>query len=85
MRYCGIVFIAGGSSWAWAVTPEEAAIKAAKCCRKDWGRMYKIPKGELDVNIYDMKYHDGWDATGEGVFSTTTNEKLEPIQIIKEA
>ncbi len=78
-RYCGIIFIGSGSSWGWADTPEEAAKIAAKSCKADWGDIYKI--GKMVVHIYDMKNHEGWEATCHaGVCDIETGE---PIPLMK--
>lgn len=74
-EYCGIVFIGGGSSWAWADTPEKAAKNAAKQCKKDWGRYFEFTE-PINVNVYDMRDHDGWEADHRGVVDSTTGEKL---------
>lgn len=75
--YCGIVFIGGGSSWSYAATPEDAAEKAAKRCKRDWKHMYKFKRKQPFVlNVYDTKEVDGWYADYEGVFDKETNEKV---------
>lgn len=74
-RYCGIVFIGGGSSWAWADTPEKAAAAAAKQCKKDWGRYYAF-QDKIKVNVFDMKDHEGWEADERGVVDVQTGEPI---------
>lgn len=83
--YCGIIFIGGGSSYAWAPTVEEATTRAAKTCKRDWGSMFKFAKRqEFTVNVYDMRKHDGWAAdTVNGVYDSTTKKPLKPLQIVK--
>lgn len=82
--YCGIVFIGGGSSWAYGSTPDEAAKKAAKICKADWGRHFDIKRGQkMPVNVYDMKKHDGWVAdTMHGVIDPDTKERIERVDVI---
>ena len=80
--YCGIVFIGGGSAWAWAGSPEDAAKAAAKQCRKDWGRYYDL-KGKVKVNIYDMRKHEGWEADERGVVDSATGEPLKRHSVVE--
>jgi hypothetical protein len=82
--YCGIVFIgAGGSAWAWAATPEEAAQQAAKECKRSWKHFYKFKrKQEFKVCIYDMTQHEGWYADYRGVFDQDTKELIELHSVI---
>lgn len=81
--YCGIVFISGGSSHAWAATPEHAAQQAAKTCKKDWSQLFKFSKQQVfNVAVYDMREHDGWYADHSGVFDTKTRERLTVLKTI---
>ena len=81
--YCGICFIGGGSSWAYAATPQEAAIKAAKQCKRDWKTLYKFNrKHELEVCIYDMKKHDGWYADHRGVFDSESKQEIPLLEVL---
>jgi len=83
-RFCGIVFIGGGSSWAWGTTPEEASLKAAKLCKRDWKSYFKFKrKQEFNVSIYDMTKHEGWYADYRGVFDTDTNEQIPLMRVDK--
>lgn len=80
--YCAIVFIAGGSSWAYAGTPEEAATKAAKQCKRDWRHIVTFKrKQELKVCIYDMTQHDGWYADYHGVHDKETKEVIPMLRV----
>lgn len=80
--YCGIVFIATGSSWAWAKTPEEAAINAAKQAKRDWKTYFKFKrKEEFKVCLYDMKDHEGWYADHRGVFDTDTKAEIPLLRV----
>lgn len=81
--YCGIVFIAGCTSWAWGSSPAECAKAAAKQCRKDWGKFFKI-SGNVRVNIYDMRGRDGWEADERGVIDSKTGERLICVALIEE-
>lgn len=77
-RYCGIVFIGAGSSWAYAATPVKAAQDAARIARQDW----KVKDGQrLGVLVYDLEGHDGWYAVGCQVHATPSKKKLEPVLI----
>lgn len=52
--YCGIIFIGGGSSYAYADSPAKAAKLVAKTCRQDWKHLYRFKrKHHFIVNIYD--------------------------------
>lgn len=81
--YCGIIFIGGGSSWAWGSSPEDCAKAAAKQCRKDWGKYFDIPAGKIKVNVYDMRSSEGWEADDRGVVDSTTGEKLTRVALIE--
>lgn len=81
--YCGIIFIGGGSSWAWGSTPEQVANDAAKICKRDWKGFFNFEKGKtLKVNIYDMVGHNGWYADERGVFDEDTNELIKRHSVI---
>lgn len=80
-RYCGIVFIGGGSSWAWAPTPEEAAEGAARIAKSDWKQLFKFKRKQpFKVCIYDMLNREGWYATDAGVFDQQTKERLTMLR-----
>lgn len=80
--YCGIVFIAGGSTWEYASTPEEAAERAAKRTKSDWKSLFEFkPKHEFKVVLLDMKNHDGWYADHTGIFDADTHEEIESIGV----
>jgi hypothetical protein len=74
-NYCGIVFLLGGLSFAWAASAEDAAIDAARATKRDWGRMFKLSEN-LKVNIYDMHEHEGWVYTDEGVLDADTRVRI---------
>ena len=77
--YCGIVFIGTGSSWAYGDTPEKAAKAAAKLCRRDWGRLFKLDDQPIKVNVIDMTDHEGWFADHRGIYADGTDEPIEVI------
>lgn len=82
--YCGIIFIGGGSSFAWGASPEEAAKIAAKTCKQDWKSLFKFKRRqEFSVNIYDTRKSDGWWADSSGVYDTKTKERLPYVKTIK--
>ena len=85
--YCGICYIGGGSTWAYAATPAQAAVKAAKQCVQDWKSLFKFEKGQyLGVCIYDMKKHEGWYSEGpHHVYDHKTKEHIPILEIIKVA
>jgi hypothetical protein len=81
--FCAIVFIGGGSSWAWSSDKNEAAAKAVKRCRIDWKQLYQFKKGaNVPVTILDMKERNGWYAGHRGIFDDTTHEQIKPMEII---
>jgi hypothetical protein len=80
--YCGIVFICGGSSWAWASTPEDAAIKAAKCAKRDWKAYFKFKRQQdFNVVVLDMRNRNGWFADHRGIFDTDTKTLIPDEEI----
>lgn len=82
--YCGIIYIGGGSSWAYGATPKEAAVKAAKTCKSDWKSVFKFDKHqEFTVCIYDMKEHDGWYAQMGGVYDKETKAEIPLVKTIE--
>jgi len=84
-RYCAIVFIGGGSSWAWgAGPPDEVAKRAAKLAKSDWSALFKFEKKQpFRVVVFDMKDHSGWYADAPGqVKSRDTNERLTPVATV---
>lgn len=81
--YCGIVFIGGGSSWAWADTKEAAALNAAKQCKKDWKSLYDFKKEqEFKVCVYAMKDREGWYADYRGVMDDKTHEVIPILAVV---
>lgn len=82
--YCGIVFIGGGSSHAWAATPEAAAERAAKTCKSDWSSFYRFKRKQpFDVNVFDMRERDGWYADTHGVYDSRTREQIKALHVAK--
>ena len=83
-RYCGIVFIGGGSSWFYAATIDEAAKKAAIQCKQDWKSLFKFEKKqELNVVVVEMTDHSGWYSNGDGVRSSDTKQIIKPTKVVK--
>lgn len=75
--YCGIVFVGAGSSWGYAMSPEEAAQKAAKRCKRDWKALIKFKrKHTFVVHVYDTSKVEGWYADHMGVFDKATNKEV---------
>ena len=82
-NYCGIVFLGGGSSWAWGEDIKETAKAAAKKARKDWRHFFNIPENGITVRVFDMTDHDGWYADCSGVFNDKTDELIKVHEVIK--
>lgn len=83
-EFCGIVFIGGGTSWAYADTKADAAIAAAKRAKSDWKSMFTFKKTEMfKVNIFDTANSDGWYADYRGVFDDTTKEPLPLVEVME--
>ena len=81
--FCGIVFIGGGSSWAYAGSPKEAAQLAGKCCKADWKSLFKFAaKQNFTVNVFDMKTRKGWYADHRGVFDSTTKKRIPVLEVV---
>lgn len=81
-NFCGIVFINGGSSWAYADTPETAATKAALQCKRDWSTLIDFSQSrELKVCIYEMTNHDGWYADHNGVHDDKTDQSIPLLRV----
>lgn len=82
--FCGIVFIGGGSSWAYSGSIEEAAKLAAKIAKKDWKSIFKFKrKQEFTVNVYDCTNTNGWYADYRGVFKSGTQDPLPFVEQVK--
>jgi len=83
-RFCGIVFIGGGSSWMWGATQDEVSTGAAKLAKSDWSALFKFEKKQpFRVFVFDMEKHSGWYADAPGVVkSLDTNERLTPVAIV---
>lgn len=72
-----ITLAAAGGSYHNATDPAAAALKAAKQARRDWPRLYQIPKGHVwKVAVYDVTDHPNvyWDA--RGVFDESTHAPI---------
>lgn len=81
--YCGVILIGGGSSWGCGPTPQEAADRAAKFCRQDWGKMFDLKGKELAVNILDMRKRDGWVCDHRGFRDSDTDEQIDVMEVIR--
>ena len=84
-NYCGIIFIGTGSSWSWGSTPEEAAQKAAKQCKRDWRSMFEFKRQQpFKVNVIDMREREGWYADYRGIMDNQTHEEIPIFKVIEE-
>lgn len=81
--YLAVIFIAGGSSWGRSPKKEEAIKNAVRIYKSDWGKLFKIKRGDnVVVNVLDVFPHDqvAWDSRG---FWTGDDEKLDrKVEII---
>ena len=67
-----------------AIPAERLARDCAKQARRDWQRLFSIPKGhEWTVSIYDVTDHPAVYFDPAGVFDEATNERLERIDVVK--
>jgi len=68
----------GGGSFHRADDADKAATAAIKQFRRDWGRMFDIPKGhEFSVAIYDVTGMGDLTIGSDGVFDT--DNKAVPV------
>ena len=85
-RYLAIIFVGGGSSWAYGPTPDQAATDAARILRRDWGHLFDWNE-PVPVNLFDTEGFEGFAADHRGVFGTNTvgddveSKLLETIDI----
>ena len=76
--YLAVILIAGGSSWGRH--PDKAkAIKAAlRIYKADWGKLFKIRKGdEVVVNVVDVFPHNEVRFGDRGFWIGDSDEKLD--------
>ena len=85
--YCGLIRICGGSSWAQADTPEDAAKQAVQVCRNDWGKLLKLEKDrKFKIAVYDISDFETWFAEDCGFVaykSNGTEEEYENGTVLK--
>lgn len=75
---------AGGGSYYRAADPFLAALKAAQQARKDWQKVFAIPKGHTwTVPVYDVTNHANVRWNDQGVFDEDTNEQIARHSIEK--
>jgi hypothetical protein len=66
-----------------AIPAERLARECAKQARRDWQRLFSIPKAHTwTVAIYDVTDHPAV-YFAAGVFDEATNEPLERIDVLK--
>ena len=80
-NYCGIVFVGGGSSWAYNPDKDEAVKKAVKQAKRDWKDLHSF--GEtIKVVLIDMTNRNGWYADHSGIFDHDTNQEITDFEVI---
>ena len=80
-NYCGIVFVGGGSSWAYDSKREEAVKRAVKQAKKDWKDLHSF--GEtIKVVLIDMTNRNGWYADHSGIFEYDTKEEITDFEVL---
>ena len=65
--YIAIVLIGGGSSWYRASSEKKALDGVARLVRADWGKLFRLPKGEIvPATLVDVTGYDdvSWDVGG---------------------
>jgi len=84
--YCGIVFVSGGSSWAYAGTKKQAVSGAVRRFKRDWSSLFDVKKGScLKVMVLDMTGREGWYADPCGIFDSGTNEPITDFEMVQVA
>ena len=80
-NYCGIVFVGGGSSWAYDSDRGEAVKRAVKQAKKDWKDLHSF--GEtIKVVLIDMTNRNGWYADHNGIFEYDTKEEITDFEVL---
>lgn len=75
--FLGIVFVGAGSAWAQGTSEMDAATRAAKQARKDWGAIYDFGKCHtFNVMVYDITDSEGWYADARGLYDDKTNKRM---------
>ena len=80
-NYCGIVFVGGGSSWAYDSNQDQAVKKAVKQAKRDW-RDYHSFGETIKVVLVDMTKRNGWYADYSGIFEADTNEEITDFEVL---
>jgi hypothetical protein len=80
-NYCGIVFVGGGSSWAYNSNRDEAVKRAVKQAKRDWKDYHSF--GEtIKVVLIDMTNRNGWYADYSGIFEYETKEEITDFEVV---
>lgn len=87
--YLALILVNGmGSTHIRRRTEDTAALATdtAKLARKDWWRIFDIPKGHVwTVSIFDVTDHPNVYFDAQGAYDETTNAPLERAAVIKAA
>jgi len=78
LKYLAIIFLGGGSSWAYAPTIKKAADDAARILARDWGHLFNF-EGPVPVNVYNVEDYDGHYSDHRGVFGTKSDEDEDTL------
>jgi hypothetical protein len=80
-NYCGIVFVGGGSSWAYNSDRDEAVKRSVKQAKRDWKDYHSF--GEtIKVVLIDMTNRNGWYADHSGIFEYETKEEITDFEVV---
>ena len=80
-NYCGIVFVGGGSSWAYNSNKEEAVKRAVKQVKKDWKDLHSFGD-TIKVVLIDMTNRNGWYADHNGIFEYDTKKEITDFEVL---
>ena len=80
-NYCGIVFVGGGSSWAYNSDRDEAVKRAVKQAKRDWKDYHSFGK-TIKVVLIDMTNRNGWYADHSGIFESETKEEITDFEVV---
>lgn len=84
--YIAIILIGGGSSWFRAPTKQAALKGVARLVRADWGKLFKLTKGEIvPATLVDVTGHDdvSWDAHGVWSDDGETRTRIPADRILR--
>ena len=57
--YLAVILVGGGSAWGRAPEKEIAIKNALRSYKRDWGKVFKINKGQsVVINVMDVHPHD---------------------------